>query len=158
VVVNKIKGYRGGDMRRLLGLVAVGCMMMACTHKSTSGKEFQEGAAQSIVIGSTTSQEVVQMIGPPYRKDVAIDGKEQWVYQFSEVNDKGGPGLYRLYFPGNQTQSAKSLNISFSNKGIVSDCTLYESAGSASGNYIKRSLESSRGGTSVQTKCGRNVR
>ena len=139
----------GGGTIVLFAAVLLG----GCTSTATSGKPFLEGSVATIRTGSTTTADVMRMLGEPFSKNVSADGNEMWIYSYTESTQKGAPGLYDMWFPGTQTVASRALTIRFS-KDKVADCTLMKRDSSASGTMVQRSTEIMAGGTNVETKCG----
>jgi outer membrane protein assembly factor BamE (lipoprotein component of BamABCDE complex) len=52
----------------------------AMTSTQTFGVDFDKTKAASIVKGQTTKQDIVQLLGQPFDKELDVSGLEKWVY------------------------------------------------------------------------------
>jgi hypothetical protein len=86
----------------LLGMFITLFILGGC---GTTGKNFDESKVKKIVNGSTTADEVKQILGPPFKKGMQ-NGKMVWVYEYNHYHSLG-------------SDLSKDIFVTFDEKNIV---------------------------------------
>ncbi len=86
----------------LCGVLVAGLFLQGC---GTTGKNFDESAADKIVVGSTTRTDVLVMLGKPFKKGIQND-KEVWIYEYNKYQALGD-------------DTSKDIFITFDDQGVV---------------------------------------
>lgn len=155
----------GSRAATLFKQAAVGLALVAlaaCT--TTSGENFSASSATQIHAGVTDRSTVVRYLGQPYRRDIAPNGDETWLYIYNETTFSPTATFFvpfigpSLQGSGRGTALNRQLTISF-HGDIVSSCRLFVSNNSATGVGLAglAAVQAASGGgtgTTQTTNCG----
>lgn len=114
-------------MRKLvLGLIPLIVIAGGCAVTGSTGKKFDTSAVSSIKNGVTTKQQVLDRLGPPRTKNVAIGGSEMWTYQFTTTTGEVGAidfvPIVGTLTPNARSSTSDTVTIQFRGD-TVADCT-----------------------------------
>jgi outer membrane protein assembly factor BamE (lipoprotein component of BamABCDE complex) len=69
------------------------CFSGCATSTATSGHDFDSATVSQIQKGVTTTEQLVQMFGPPYSKTVKSETDEEWSFQYAVATAKARAGF-----------------------------------------------------------------
>ena len=150
---------------RILAALAAAALLPACT--ANAGREFSAANASQIRSGVTAKADVERSLGPPYRRQIAADGTETWLYFHNRVTDTPGPTAFipivGPLLPGsaNASSDTEQLTVKFRGDTVV-ECKLQVSSSSSSkpaaaGNgvaVVAEAVAGSGSGVTQDTNCG----
>jgi hypothetical protein len=61
---------------------------------SDAGRAFSSSNAAQILSGVTDKAAVERALGPPYRRQIAADGSETWLYYYNHLSGSLGPTVF----------------------------------------------------------------
>jgi outer membrane protein assembly factor BamE (lipoprotein component of BamABCDE complex) len=77
----------------LFVLLAGICFSGCATSTATSGRDFDSSKVSQIQKGVTTTEQLVQMFGPPYSKTVKSETDEEWSFQYAVATAQARAGV-----------------------------------------------------------------
>jgi hypothetical protein len=105
-------------------LAVVGCAFSFGNSTYNDGFDFPSENVKKIMIGKTTSNELIQMFGGPLSKYDVSENEEQWTYSYSTGNKYEVRGF--LTDKAQSTSRRKTLSIRLKN-GTVANISYTES-------------------------------
>ena len=90
--------------------VLVGSLISGCS--SIIGHQIDQSAYSKIVIGTSTKDDVTELMGSPYSEAVNDDGTSSFTYMYIKTET----GLYGI---GGVKQQSQQAVIKFNKKGVV---------------------------------------
>lgn len=77
--------------------VALALLLGACSYTvySTQGIKVQSGQIEKIKLGRTTEMEVLNLLGPPTKKERVLGGGQRLLYESTDINSLTFPGGYQ---------------------------------------------------------------
>jgi len=106
----------------ILGLCI--CLTGCITEHFTKGTDFNTANANQIAKGTTASNAIISMFGPPLSKTPEPNGGERWIYDYetSTIKAHADYGAAKA----DSTGGKKTLNILFDKNGVVVNFLLDE--------------------------------
>ena len=99
-------------------LAVVGCALSFGSSTNNDGFDFPSENVKKIVIGKTTSNELIHMFGGPLAKYDVAENEEQWTYSYSTGNKYEVRGF--LTDTAQSTRRRKTLSIQLKNGTVTS--------------------------------------
>ena len=141
----------------VVGFLVAFVSTAGCGHTSTLGDPFNEDLTKQIKSGVSKKNDVLQMFGEPYRKDIQPGGKETWTYQYIQSKASVHPtafiplvGSVMAMGKTKSSSTSQSLHITFDGD-IVARC---QYLGSIRTSGKTSELIGGGRGTTTTTNCG----
>jgi outer membrane protein assembly factor BamE (lipoprotein component of BamABCDE complex) len=112
---------------KLFSVLVLFFLVALSSCQSTSGRSFDTTKVNKIIEGVSTKNDVLRLLGEPYRFDQIGKHKEKLMYFYAKSN----VSLFAIY-GGSSDSNREVLNITIHN-GIVAECMLSRSFSQGAG-------------------------
>lgn len=114
------------QMKQLMGMALVAGMAMGMVGcATTTGRPFDARAAETLVDGKTTRDQVRQALGEPETVEDRGDGTTMWIYSFSQ--SKASFKDYVPFAGGDNHPTRQMLAVVFDHRGVLESHTASQS-------------------------------
>jgi outer membrane protein assembly factor BamE (lipoprotein component of BamABCDE complex) len=107
--------------------IAIAIMLSGCA--ATMGNKFDGSEIHKIKTGTSTKENVLSLMGTPFRKNTSADGTSTWIYTFYANK----VGLLAIYGMGTSESNSQTLSVTFNKSDVVTTCKYSTQNSSGSG-------------------------
>lgn len=94
----------------------IGVILIAGCAQMTVGRDFEKAKVDQVIVGKTTKQEVLKIMGTPMEKEVE-GGLEKWIYVYRVAVGTPRPQWVHLLYRGDMKE--KRLAIIFDQDSVM---------------------------------------